>query len=44
MTDGSGSFEERLRAAQARQDGSKPVPASAGATPSPIGIGVRVGV
>ena len=44
MTDGGGSFEERLRAAQARQDGSKPVPASAGATPSPMGIGVRVGV
>ncbi len=44
MTDGDGSFEDRLRAAQARLDGGKPVPAAVGGSPSPMGIGVRVGV
>ena len=40
-----GSFEERLRSAQARQDAAapKPAPGSDG-SPSPMGIGVRVGV
>ena len=43
--EGGGSFEERLRAARARQAMDAPVP-SAGATgtASPMGIGVRVGV
>ena len=45
MTDGDGSFDERLRAAQARLDSSKPAPgAGTGGGPSPMGIGVRVGV
>ncbi len=40
-----GSFEERLRSAQERQVAAapKPAPASDG-TPSPMGIGARVGV
>src|ERR1700712_3984659 len=40
-----GSFEERLRSAQARQEAAapKPAPGSDG-SPSPMGIGVRVGV
>ncbi|HYZ62545.1 MAG TPA: AtpZ/AtpI family protein [Acetobacteraceae bacterium] len=40
-----GSFEERLRAARARQaaDAPSPAPATSG-TASPMGIGVRVGV
>lgn len=40
-----GSFEERLRGAQARQAAAapKPAPGSDG-SPSPMGIGVRVGV
>lgn len=43
--EGGGSFEERLRAARARQAMDAPAP-SAGATgtASPMGIGVRVGV
>ena len=44
MTDGDGSFEDRLRAAQAKLDGGKPSPAAIGSSPSPMGIGVRVGV
>ena len=42
---GEGSFEERLRAAQARQTASSPKPAAgADGTPAAMGIGVRVGV
>lgn len=45
MTDGGGSFEDRLRAAQDRQDGSKQATGpNQGGTASPMGIGVRVGV
>ncbi len=44
MTDGDGSFDERLRAAQARMDREKPVPAASTGGASPMGIGVRVGV
>ena len=45
MTDGNGSFDERLRTAADRQLKSKPVAATeAGGTTSPRGIGVRVGV
>ena len=45
MTGDGGSFEERLRTAQERRsnDPSQPAPQTAG-TPSPMGIGVRVGV
>ncbi len=45
MTDGHGSFDERLRTAQERQAAERPVPTAdtAGST-SPMGIGVRVGV
>lgn len=40
-----GSFEERLRAAQARQAAAAPKPApGTGGTPGAMGIGVRVGV
>ena len=40
-----GSFKERLRAAQARQSAQVPVPApDTDGAPSPMGIGVRVGV
>ncbi|MDP9096851.1 MAG: AtpZ/AtpI family protein [Pseudomonadota bacterium] len=40
-----GSFEERLRSAQARQEASAPKPAiSSNGSPSPMGVGVRVGV
>ena len=40
-----GSFEERLRSAQARQAAAAPKPAPAtDGTPSPMGVGVRVGV
>ena len=44
MTDGGGSFDERLRNAQERQENEKPQPAqgSAGGS-SPMGIGARVG-
>ena len=45
MTDGNGSFDERLRAAQDRLKNEKPVPATGvGGSASPMGIGVRVGV
>lgn len=44
MTDGGESFDERLRAAQDRQASQKPVPAAETGSPSPMGIGVRVGV
>jgi ATP synthase protein I len=45
MTDGDGSFDERLRAAADRRLKGQPVAASgAGGTTSPMGIGVRVGV
>lgn len=45
MTDGDGSFDERLRAAQNRVNSDKPVTASgSGGSASPMGIGVRVGV
>ena len=39
-----GSFDERLRAAEARQAAERPAPAPAAGTASPMGIGVRVGV
>lgn len=42
-----GSFEERLRGAQARQEAAAPKPApgvGSGSSPSPMGIGARVGV
>ena len=38
-----GSFEARLRAAQAKQAANSPAPPSQN-TPTPMGIGVRVGV
>ncbi len=45
MTDDNGSFDERLRSAQKRQQDQQPVPAAdTGGNPSPMGIGVRVGV
>ena len=44
MTDDNGSFEERLRSAQERQQNERPVPAPDDKGPSPMGIGVRVGV
>ena len=45
MTDGDGSFDERLRSAEKRQQDRRPVPpADAGGSPSAMGIGVRVGV
>lgn len=45
MTDGDGSFDQRLRAAQERQQASVPKPDPASTGPgSPMGIGVRVGV
>ena len=44
MTDGDGSFDERLRSAQERQRNERPVPAPDTNEPSPMGIGVRVGV
>jgi ATP synthase protein I len=45
MTDGNGSFDERLKAAQERLKKEQPVPApGAGGSGSPMGIGVRVGV
>ena len=45
MSDGGGSFEERLRAARAKQAMDTPAPAAGAArTASPMGIGVRVGV
>ncbi|MBV8912417.1 MAG: AtpZ/AtpI family protein [Acetobacteraceae bacterium] len=45
MTDQEGgSFEERLRAARARQAASEPKPARDTGTASPMGIGVRVGI
>ncbi len=41
----NGSFEERLRAAQTRQAAQAPTPAAdTSGAPSPMGIGVRVGV
>ena len=45
MSDGGGSFEERLRAAQSKQAQNAPAPSgdTAGSA-SPMGIGVRVGV
>jgi ATP synthase protein I len=43
MTDGGGSFDERLRAARERQAPPVPAPASGGQTGA-MGIGVRVGV
>ena len=45
MTDGDGSFDNRLRTAQERQASVRPSPAGAatGGT-NPIGIGARVGV
>jgi ATP synthase protein I len=40
-----GSFEERLRAARARQEAAEPKPSRETAgTASPMGIGVRVGI
>ncbi len=40
-----GSFEERMRSAQARQAAQAPKPApGTDGSPSPMGIGVRVGV
>ena len=45
MTDGDGSFDERLRAAQAKVERGKPAPQAGGdMQPSAMGIGVRVGV
>ena len=45
MTDGGGSFDERLRKAQERQENEKPQPARGSAEgASPMGIGARVGV
>lgn len=45
MTDGGGSFDERLRKAQQRQEDEKPQPARGSADgASPMGIGARVGV
>ena len=44
MTDGGGSFEERLRSARERQQNERPIPAPDDKGPSPMGIGVRVGV
>lgn len=45
MTDGNGSFDERLRTAQERLKNDKPVPGTGiGGSASPMGIGVRVGV
>ena len=45
MTDGGGSFDERLRAARDKQASGTPVPAAGtGGSASPMGIGVRVGV
>jgi ATP synthase protein I len=44
MTDGGGSFEERLRSARERQQNGRPIPAPDDKGPSPMGIGVRVGV
>ncbi len=41
----NGSFEERLRQAQARQAAQAPKPASGtGGAPGAMGIGVRVGI
>lgn len=40
-----GSFEERLRSAQARQEAAAPKSAvGSNGSPSPMGVGVRVGV
>lgn len=44
MAEGDGSFDERLRAAQQRQASERPVAAAGTGGPSPMGIGVRVGV
>ena len=44
MTDGSESFDQRLRAAQERQAKDRPEPETPKAGPSPMGIGARVGV
>lgn len=44
MTDGGGSFDERLRAARDKQALDAPAPASDAGGASPMGIGVRVGV
>ena len=45
MTDGNESFDQRLRSAQERQAHERPEPATDGAgSPSPMGIGARVGV
>ena len=44
MSDGGGSFDERLRAAQDRQAHEKPGPTAASGLATPMGIGVRVGV
>ena len=44
-TEDGGSFEDRLKAAQAKQALSNPAPAANKAgTASPMGIGIRVGV
>jgi ATP synthase protein I len=44
MTDGNGSFDERLRAAQDRLKREQPEPApGASGSASPMGIGIRVG-
>ena len=44
MTDGDGSFDQRLRAAQDRQAQERPTPSKDAGGASPMGIGVRVGV
>lgn len=45
MTEGDGSFDDRLRLAQERRAEAQPVPApDAAGSASPMGIGVRVGV
>ena len=44
MTDGDGSFDDRLRAAQGRRPSTQPVQSGPGGSTSPMGIGVRVGV
>jgi ATP synthase protein I len=42
---GGGSFEERLRAARAKQAADQPQPSrDTAGTASPMGIGVRVGI
>jgi ATP synthase protein I len=44
MTDGNGSFDERLRAAQDRLKREQPTPApGVGRDANPMGIGIRVG-